>query len=198
MIKSTIFGAENAIEFLMTKNLESEVRQFVNADQITLPSAFTELKLDCDKDLSSLPKEEKPEKPAEEKTAPAAETEAAKPEEKQAEIPAAVKEPEAKEPPKAESAKPEPAKEEEYVNAPGKPMRFKKISDAETEKKKAEEQKRQMRERRAQNKSSEDDRKKSSRNKGEGGKDRQDLRLKPQLPEKSYSRPGPKGLRQEL
>ncbi|MBR3331350.1 MAG: translation initiation factor IF-2 [Mogibacterium sp.] len=120
------------------------------------------------------PKEEKPEKPAEEKTAPAAETEAAKPEEKQAEVPAAVKEPEAKEPPKAESAKPEPAKEEEYVNAPGKPMRFKKISDAETEKKKAEEQKRQMRERRAQNKSSEDDRKRSSRNKGEGGKDRQD------------------------
>ena len=61
MIKSTFFGAENAIEFLRTKNLESEVRQFVNADQITLPSAFNELKLDSDKDLSSLPKEVKPE-----------------------------------------------------------------------------------------------------------------------------------------
>ena len=61
MIKSTFFGAENAIEFLRTKNLESEVRQFVNADNITLPSAFNELKLDTDKELSSLPKEVKPE-----------------------------------------------------------------------------------------------------------------------------------------
>lgn len=61
MIKLTIFGAEEAIVFLRAKNLESEVRQFVESDQITLPSAFTELKLDCDKDLSSLPKEVKPE-----------------------------------------------------------------------------------------------------------------------------------------
>ena len=122
------------------------------------------------------PQKEAPaeEKPAEEKPAPAKEAEAAEPEAKAAEVSAAAKEPEAKEAPKAESAKPEPAKEEEYVNAPGKPMRFKKISDAETEKKKAEEQKRQMRERRAQSKAAEDERKKSSRNKGEGGKDRQD------------------------
>lgn len=35
---------------------------------------------------------------------------------------------------------------EDYVNAPGKPMRFKKISDAETEKKKAEEQKKRQKE----------------------------------------------------
>ena len=122
------------------------------------------------------PQKEAPaeEKPAEEKPAPAKEAEAAEPEAKAAEVSAAAKEPEAKEEPKAESAKPEPAKEEEYVNAPGKPMRFKKISDAETEKKKAEEQKRQMRERRAQSKAAEDERKKSSRNKGEGGRDRQD------------------------
>ena len=92
--------------------------------------------------------------------------------EKPAEAAAESKEPEAEKAP--EAAKPEPAKEEEYVNAPGKPMRFKKISDAETERKKAEEQKRLLRERRAQKKTSEDDKKKSSRNKGEGGKDRQD------------------------
>ena len=53
-------------------------------------------------------------------------------------------------------------------------MRFKKISDAETEKKKAEEQRKQMREKRAQSKASEGDKKKPSRNKGEGGRDRQD------------------------
>ena len=76
--------------------------------------------------------------------------------------------------PEAEPAK--PVKEEEYVNAPGKPMRFKKISDAATEKKKAEEQKRLMREKRAQNKASEGDRKKSSKNRNEGVKDRQDKR----------------------
>ena len=45
------------------------------------------------------------------------------------------------EPPKA----PEEVKEEtDYVNAPGKPMRFKKISDAATEKKKAEENKKRQ------------------------------------------------------
>ena len=104
-----------------------------------------------------------PEKPAEEKAA-APETAAEKPEEKPAEVPAAAKEPE----------KEKPEKEEEYVNAPGKPMRFKKISDAETEKKKAEEQRKQMREKRAQSKASEGDKKKPSRNKGEGGRDRQD------------------------
>ena len=113
------------------------------------------------------------EKPAEEVIADAAEPEAEEPKEVAAEIPAA-EEPEIKEPEKTEPVKPEPEKEEEYVNAPGKPMRFKKISDAETEKKKAEEQKRQMREKRAQSKASEGDRKKPSKNKGEGGKDRQD------------------------
>ena len=115
------------------------------------------------------------EKPAEEAAAADAESEAEKAEVQAAEV-SAAKEPETAEPEKTEPAKPEPEKEEEYVNAPGKPMRFKKISDAETEKKKAEEQKRQMRERRAQNKAAEGDnnRKKSPRNKGEGGKDRQE------------------------
>ena len=51
-------------------------------------------------------------------------------------------------------AKPEEKKKEEkaddYVNAPGKPMRFKKISDAETEKKKAEEQKKRQKEKLAE------------------------------------------------
>ena len=86
---------------------------------------------------------------------------------------------EAEKPEKAEKAAPEakkaePAKEEEYVNAPGKPMRFKKISDAETEKKKAEEQRRQMREKKAQGKSSEGEGKRKGGRKGEGGKDRQE------------------------
>ncbi len=113
------------------------------------------------------------EKPAEEAAAADAESEAEKAEVQAAEV-SAAKEPETAEPEKTEPAKPEPEKEEEYVNAPGKPMRFKKISDAETEKKKAEEQKRQMREKRAQSKASDGDKKKPSRNKGDGGKDRQD------------------------
>ena len=113
------------------------------------------------------------EKPAEEASAVDAESEAEKAEVQAAEV-SAAKEPETAEPEKTEPAKAEPEKEEEYVNAPGKPMRFKKISDAETEKKKAEEQKRQMREKRAQSKASDGDKKKPSRNKGEGGKDRQD------------------------
>ena len=110
----------------------------------------------------------------EEKPLAAAEPEAVKPEEKPVEVSAEEKEPEKTEPEKPEKAKPEPEKEEEYVNAPGKPMRFKKISDAETERKKAEEQKKLQRERRSQSKTSDGDKKKSSRNKGEGGKDRQD------------------------
>jgi translation initiation factor IF-2 len=50
-----------------------------------------------------------------------------------AEKPEAPEKPEKKEEPKAEKKeKPEEKPEEEYVNAPGKPMRFKKISDAAT------------------------------------------------------------------
>ena len=122
-------------------------------------------------DEPAVPEKEEAEVSAAE-TAAAPEPAAEKEEEKPAEAPAEPKEAEPAEPKKAESAKPEPAREEEYVNAPGKPMRFKKISDAETERKKAEEQKRQMREKRSQNKASDGDKKRSSKNKGE--KDRQD------------------------
>ena len=118
---------------------------------------------------------EKAEESAAEKAAEpvaAPEPAAEKAEEAPAEAPVETKEVESAKPEKTESVKPEPAKEEEYVNAPGKPMRFKKISDAETERKKAEEQKRQMREKRSQNKASDGDKKRSSKNKGE--KDRQD------------------------
>ena len=108
-----------------------------------------------------VPKEEAPEeeKPAEETKkaepevevpaaeAPAEETKPA--ETKEAE--AAGKAPAEKTEP-AEDKKPEEKPEEEYVNAPGKPMRFKKISDAATEKKKAEEARKQARERRAASK----------------------------------------------
>ena len=122
-----------------------------------------------------VPKEEAPEeeKPAEETKkaepevevpaaeAPAEETKPA--ETKEAEAagkapaektePAEDKKPEAAEAP-ADEAKPAKKEEpeEEYVNAPGKPMRFKKISDAATEKKKAEEARKQARERRAASK----------------------------------------------
>ncbi len=44
----------------------------------------------------------------------------------------------------AVSKAPEAKEEQDYVNAPGKPMRFKKISDAATEKKKAEENKKKQ------------------------------------------------------
>ena len=127
------------------------------------------------------PAEEKAaEKPAEEEKKSAEEPAEAKPVEKPAQTPAAA-EPEKEKPQKEEKAKPEPPKEEEeYVNAPGKPMRFKKISDAETEKKKAEEQKRQLREKRAQSKAAEGDKKKQSRNKNEGGRDRQDRKDRPE------------------
>ena len=87
------------------------------------------------------PEKTKTEKPAAEAKAdvPAAEKPAAS--EKEEPKPEKKAEPEAK--------KPEEKPEEEYVNAPGKPMRFKKISDAATEKKKAEEARKLQRERRA-------------------------------------------------
>ena len=98
--------------------------------------------------------EVKAEAPAETDEAPAEKPETKKPaEEAKAELPAAEKPEEEKPAEKAEKSekpeKPEEKPEEEYVNAPGKPMRFKKISDAETEKKKAEEARKQHREKRA-------------------------------------------------
>ena len=83
---------------------------------------------------------------------------------------------------KQEEAKTEPVKEEkeeaqDYVNAPGKPMRFKKISDAATEKKKAEENKKRQQANREhlkenEKKNSKSDKKdfKKSGNKEEGRK----------------------------
>ena len=56
-------------------------------------------------------------------------------------------------------------KDEEYINAPGKPMRFKKISDAETERKKAEELKKKRQDRKASQKSDADNRGKQQKNK---------------------------------
>ena len=110
--------------------------------------------------------EVKAEKPAKEekeaKTEEKAETkDEAKPENKAEEKkPAEEKAAEEK---KAEEAPKEEAPEE-YVNAPGKPMRFKKISDAATEKKKAEEQKRLQKEKLANSKKTSKDKrdKKSS------------------------------------
>ena len=133
--------------------------------EITVPAAAPAAE---EKPAEAVKADAPEEAPAEEKAPAMKEAEAEKP----AEAAAEVKETEEEKAP--EAAKPEPAKEEEYVNAPGKPMRFKKISDAEAERKKAEEQKRLLRERRAQKKTSDDDKKKPSRNKGEGGKDRQD------------------------
>ena len=130
--------------------------------------------------------EEKAEKPAEAAS------------EKAEEKPAAKEEPEAEKPePKAEE--PEPVKEEEYVNAPGKPMRFKKISDAETEKKKAEEQKRQIREKRQQAKASEGekgekpDRKRPAKGKDKDGKDRPERSDRPRKSKEGGNAPAASG-----
>ena len=82
-------------------------------------------------------------------------------EDKSTEEKAVEEKPEVKAEPKEEekaaeettTAPAEPKKKEEaedYVNAPGKPMRFKKISDAETEKKKAEEQRKRQKEKLAE------------------------------------------------
>ena len=109
-------------------------------------------------------KEEVAEEPKETKTAkkepkPEAEetkAEETKVEEKPKAKPKAKAKKESEEEPAKETPKePETAKEseeapEDYVNAPGKPMRFKKISDAETEKKKAEEQKKRQKEKLAE------------------------------------------------
>ena len=130
---------------------------------------------------------------AEEKKAAEPETPAEKPEETSA---AAVSEP-APEPQTAAPAEPaeKPAKEpapakaeepeEEYVNAPNKPMRFKKISDAATEKKKAEELKKRQQERRSnaqadskdrdqksgKNRDNKDNKDNKNRKSGKGGRD---------------------------
>ena len=144
---------------------------------------------------------EKADKP-EEKAEPKAETPVeAAPEKAAEEKPAVKEEPKAeKAEPKAEepAPAPEPVKEEEYVNAPGKPMRFKKISDAETEKKKAEEQKKQSRERRQQakasagekgEKSDKSDRKRPAKGKDKDGKERPERSERPRKSKEGGSAP---------
>ena len=101
----------------------------------------------------------KKEEPAEVRPEAKAEPEAEKPAEK----PAAEKE-------KAAPAEPE-KKEEEYVNAPNKPMRFKKISDAATEKKKAEEIRKRQQERFATQGEGRGRKGKDSQKEGRKGKD---------------------------
>ena len=112
------------------------------------------------------------EEPAQEKTAePAAEAPAEAKEEKPAAK--AEAEPEAapaKETPSEPEKKAE-KKDEEYVNAPNKPMRFKKISDAATEKKKAEELKKRQEERFASQGEGRGRKGKDSQKDGRKGKD---------------------------
>jgi translation initiation factor IF-2 len=79
-----------------------------------------------------------------------------------------------------EQPQPQKTEPEEYVNAPNKPMRFKKISDAATEKKKAEELKKRQQERRQkaqeENKENKKDRRKSGDKDKRQGKGREDRR----------------------
>ena len=82
--------------------------------------------------------------------------------------------------------KPEPASvvedvpeikvEEDYVNAPNKPMRFKKISDAATEKKKAEERKKQQNLKNKEQKDQKDQKDNKDHNNQKGQKDQKDRR----------------------
>lgn len=90
------------------------------------------------------PEEQVNEKAASEPAAPEKVSEKESVKEKEAEP--------AKEEVKAEAKEEtEAKKEEEYVNAPNKPMRFKKISDAETEKKKAEDNRKRQQEKSGKN-----------------------------------------------
>ena len=102
-------------------------------------------------------KEQEEEKPKKAPAKKAEKKQEEKPAEEEAEVKAeapAEELPEVKEeePAVAEEEKKEEPKDvpEDYVNAPGKPMRFKKISDAETEKKKAEEQRKRQKEKLAE------------------------------------------------
>ena len=133
--------------------------------------------------------EVKPEVQAEPEAPEKDETEAApvaeQPAEPEKPAPEAEKKPEATNEPAEEkkaAKKAESAAEstDDYVNAPGKPMRFKKISDAATEKKKAEEQKKRQQERLAsqnegRNKRGKDSGKEGGR-KGRDSKDGRDNR----------------------
>ena len=150
---------------------------------------------------------EKVEKPAEEpKPVPEEKAEAPKEEpEVKEEAPAKEEKPEEPAPAKEkkETPKEEPKKEvkeepkkkeepEEYVNAPGKPMRFKKISDAATEKKKAEELKKRQQERRAQQKA-ENAEKKGGRKESRKSSDAPSRSQRPQSGAAAQPAPQPSG-----
>ena len=94
------------------------------------------------------PEEQVKEEVASEAAAPEKVSEKESVKEKEAEPAKEEVKAEAKEEAKEE---PEAKKEEEYVNAPNKPMRFKKISDAETEKKKAEDNRKRQQEKSGKN-----------------------------------------------
>ena len=110
----------------------AEDREVKAEDKTSEFSDATEEKKTAKK--TKAPKEEKEEK-----------SEKAKDKEKTSKAKKADKE-ETVDTPEAPKEKETPEAPEDYVNAPGKPMRFKKISDAETEKKKAEEQKKRQKE----------------------------------------------------
>ncbi len=110
------------------------------------------------------PEAEPVKEPAKEEGAPSQEEEEKKAEPEQKKSAEDVKAEE-----KTPAPAPAPEKKEaseEYVNAPGKPMRFKKISDAATEKKKAEEQRKRQQERLA---SQSENRSKDGGRKGKDG-----------------------------
>ena len=137
---------------------EEEVKAPVEAE---IPAAEAEVKAEPETEaVTEEPAAEKAEEPA------APEKKEEEPAETKAEpAPAAEKPAE-----EAASAAPE-KKEEEYVNAPNKPMRFKKISDAATEKKKAEELKKRQEERFASQKEARGRKGKDSPKDGKKGRD---------------------------
>ncbi|MBR0308303.1 MAG: translation initiation factor IF-2 [Mogibacterium sp.] len=153
--------------------------------------------------VDAAPKKEEAEQPSAE-VAPA---EVPDKKEAEAEKPKAEKKPAAKakaEPKKdepAENAKPEvkepkeaKEKEEEYVNAPNKPMRFKKISDAATEKRKAEEirqrQRKELKDKKNASKSESGDRRQGKKDERKtSSEDRKQTRR--QQPGAAASQPAP-------
>ncbi len=130
---------------------ETPVQAEPAAEEVPAAATAEEVKAETApaEDVSAAPAEEEKASEPEQKTS----EEAAEKQESE-EAPAAETREEQPEAPAEQEEKPaaapekEPAKkEEEYVNAPNKPMRFKKISDAATEKKKAEELKKRQQER---------------------------------------------------
>ncbi len=143
---------------------EAEIRPAAEAAE----SAVKEEKADT-VPAAEEPAQEKTAEPAAEKPEAPAEIKEEKPAEKAEAKPEAAPAP-VKETPAEPEKKPE-KKEEEYVNAPNKPMRFKKISDAATEKKKAEELRKRQEERFASQGEGRGRKGKDSQKEGRKGKD---------------------------